>query len=90
MDRDGLINQVDLDALSGHAFEDVPIPIWTKADLNSDGVVNIFDVSILTDHVKSSYHNIPNDQWLAAVMMPLEQFQGADKSVVYRDSRRKL
>jgi hypothetical protein len=44
----------------------------------------------LTDHVKSSYHNIPNDQWLAAVMMPLEQFQGADKSVVYRDSRRKL
>ena len=44
----------------------------------------------LSNHVRSGFYNIPNDQWLAAVMMPLEQFQGANKQKVYADSRRML
>jgi hypothetical protein len=42
----------------------------------------------LTAHVRSPYMNIPNDQWLAAVMMPIEQFTGASKEQVFRQSRR--
>lgn len=44
----------------------------------------------LSAHVRSQFLNIPNDQWLAAVMMPLEQFQGQSKERVFTNSRRML
>lgn len=43
----------------------------------------------LKDHVRSQFMNIPNDQWIAASQMPLEQFN-APKSKVYSDSRRNM
>jgi hypothetical protein len=39
-------------------------------------------------HIRSKFLNIPNDQWVAASMMPLEQFKGANKETVFADSRR--
>lgn len=44
----------------------------------------------LTAHVHSPFMNIPNDQWLAAAMMPIEQFSGASKEQVFKQSRRML
>lgn len=44
----------------------------------------------LTAHVRSPFLEIPNDQWLAAAMMPIEQFEGKTKEQVYRESRRML
>jgi len=38
--------------------------------------------------IRSKFLNIPNDQWVAASMMPLEQFKGATKERVFTDSRR--
>lgn len=42
----------------------------------------------LSTHVRSKFLNIPNDQWVAASMMPLEQFAGASKEQVFRNTRR--
>jgi len=44
----------------------------------------------LSSQIQSSFLNIPNDQWLAAAMMPLEQFSGAGKEQVFKNSRRIL
>lgn len=44
----------------------------------------------LTSHVQSKFLNIPADQWLAASMMPIEQFHGSNKSSVFADSRRNI
>jgi hypothetical protein len=44
----------------------------------------------LTAQVKSQFLDIPNDQWLAAAMMPIEQFSGASKEQVYKNSRRMM
>lgn len=44
----------------------------------------------LTAHVQTKFLRIPNDQWLAAAMMPIEQFTGATKTAVFADSRRKI
>jgi hypothetical protein len=44
----------------------------------------------LLGHVKSGFLPIPNNQWLSAAMMPVEQFQGATKTAVFADSRRKI
>jgi hypothetical protein len=38
--------------------------------------------------IRSKFLNIPNDQWVAASMMPLEQFKGAGKERIFADSRR--
>lgn len=42
----------------------------------------------LTAQVLSPYLEIPNDQWLAASMMPIEQFKGRTKEQVFKQSRR--
>lgn len=42
----------------------------------------------LKDHVQSRFLDIPQDQWLAAAMMPIEQFQGANKEAVWRQTRK--
>jgi hypothetical protein len=42
----------------------------------------------LADHVQSRFLDIPHEQWLAASMMPIEQFQGANKEAVWRQSRK--
>lgn len=42
----------------------------------------------LMAHIQSSFLNIPQDQWLAASMMPLEQFQGKTKQAVWQQSRK--
>jgi hypothetical protein len=44
----------------------------------------------LSAQVKSQFLDIPNDQWLAAAMMPIEQFSGASKEQVYKNSRRMI
>lgn len=44
----------------------------------------------LTAQVKSQFLEIPNDQWLAAALMPIEQFTGATKEKVFYNSRRML
>jgi hypothetical protein len=44
----------------------------------------------LTDHVRSQFYIIPNDQWLAAATLPIEEFKGASKEQVFRDSRRMI
>ena len=44
----------------------------------------------LSGQVQSNFLNIPNDQWLAAAMMPLEQFTGASKTAVFNKSRRMI
>lgn len=41
----------------------------------------------LSSHVRSQFLNIDNDQWIAASLMPLENFTGATKSKVFSDSR---
>jgi hypothetical protein len=43
----------------------------------------------LGTQIRSKFLNIPNDQWVAASMMPLEQFKGASKERVFADSRRR-
>lgn len=42
----------------------------------------------LSSQLQSRFLNIPSDQWLAASMMPLEQFQNANKDAVWRQSRK--
>jgi hypothetical protein len=42
----------------------------------------------LKAQVRSRFMNIPQEQWLSASMLPIEQFQGADKSAVWRQSRK--
>jgi hypothetical protein len=44
----------------------------------------------LSSQIQSSFLNIPNDQWLSAAMMPIEQFRGQSKEQVFKNSRRIL
>ena len=44
----------------------------------------------LSSQIQSSFLNIPNDQWLRADMMPIEQFRGQSKEQVFKNSRRIL
>jgi len=44
----------------------------------------------LTGHVRSQFLQIPNDQWVTAAMMPLEQFQKSTKQKVFNQSVRML
>lgn len=44
----------------------------------------------LTSHIRSRFLNIPHDQWLTAAMLPLEQFHGANKDAVWRQSRKAI
>jgi hypothetical protein len=44
----------------------------------------------LHDHVQSRFLNIPPDQWLAASMLPIEQFQNSSKEAVFRASRKSI
>lgn len=42
----------------------------------------------LNDHVQSRFLNIPQEQWLSASMLPIEQFTGANKQTVWNHSRK--
>ena len=42
----------------------------------------------LYSHVKSRLRKIPGQDWTTAVLLPVEQFVGATKSTVWRDSMR--
>lgn len=42
----------------------------------------------LSDHVKSSFMEIPNDQWVGAAMLPIEQFTKAGKETVFKQTRK--
>ena len=44
----------------------------------------------LSSQIQSSFLNIPNDQWLSAAMMPIEQFRGQSKEQVFKNSLRIL
>ncbi len=52
INRDTKIDNNDINRLVDYAFNGVSIPSNVKADLNSDGVVDILDVVILTNYVK--------------------------------------
>jgi len=52
MNGDDLINQTDLDLLTGYAFDGVPIPAGLKVDLNGDGYPDILDVTVLNNYLK--------------------------------------
>jgi hypothetical protein len=42
----------------------------------------------LTNQMRSSFLEIPDDQWLAASQMPIERFVNTNKESVFRDTRR--
>lgn len=42
----------------------------------------------LTAQMRSSFLEIPDDQWLAASQMPIERFVNTNKEAVFRDTRR--
>lgn len=42
----------------------------------------------LFDHVRSPFRRIESQDWATAMMLPVEQFQGATKEQVWNDSRR--
>lgn len=44
----------------------------------------------LSSHVQSRYALIPADQWVTAMLLPVERFTGANKEQVWRDSRNKF
>ena len=44
----------------------------------------------LNDHVQSRFLKIPYTDWITASQLPIEKFEGADKSTVWRDSRKKF
>jgi hypothetical protein len=44
----------------------------------------------LKSQLASSFLNIPPKEWLAASMMPIEQFQNASKEAVWRQSRKMI
>jgi hypothetical protein len=43
----------------------------------------------LTDHVQSRFLNIPFQDWITASQLPVENFVGANKNKVWRESRGK-
>lgn len=45
------LNIFDSDLISEAAFQNRQLPIGARADLNADGVVNILDVTLMTNHV---------------------------------------
>lgn len=44
--------------------------------------------SYLGDHVRSPFVEIPGQDWHTAMMLPVERFVGAHKSVVWEDSKK--
>lgn len=49
--NDGFLDAVDLQNINSYAFEDVPVPEGVRADLDGNGYINVFDVSIMTNHL---------------------------------------
>lgn len=43
----------------------------------------------LNDHVESGFLNIKYPDWITAAMLPVERFQGATKTAVWKDTRKK-
>jgi hypothetical protein len=41
----------------------------------------------LIGHVKTQFRQIPSDDWATAMLLPVEQFVGASKQKVWRDSQ---
>jgi hypothetical protein len=44
----------------------------------------------LVDHVRSQFRKIEADDWMTAMMLPVEQFKKATSTKVWADSRKKL
>lgn len=42
----------------------------------------------LTSHVKSLYRNIPSEDWVTAMLLPVEQFSGASAPIVWSESKK--
>jgi len=42
----------------------------------------------LNNNVRSLYKQIPAKDWVTAMLLPVEQFRGADKTTVWSDSRK--
>ena len=49
-DRD--LDESDLSAITSYAFEGVEIPENINVDLNADGIIDVFDVTLMTNYVK--------------------------------------
>jgi hypothetical protein len=52
--------------------------------------VNVCVKHYLKSQLQSRFLNIPPQEWLAASMMPIEQFQNANKEAVWRQSRKMI
>lgn len=48
---DGFLDAVDLQNINSYAFEDVSVPEGVRADLDGNGYIDIFDVSIMISHL---------------------------------------
>lgn len=44
----------------------------------------------ITSHVQSKFSLISPEQWVTAMLLPVERFQKANKEAVWRDSRNKI
>jgi hypothetical protein len=44
----------------------------------------------LVDHVRSQFRKIEAEDWMTAMMLPVEQFKKATTTKVWADSRKKL
>lgn len=44
----------------------------------------------LVDHVRSQFRKVEPNDWVHALLLPVEQFQKASKGQVWKDSRRKM
>lgn len=44
----------------------------------------------ITSHVTSRFAHIPADQWVTAMMLPVERFVNSNKEQVWKDSRKKI
>jgi hypothetical protein len=44
----------------------------------------------ITSHVQGRFAHIPADQWVTAMMLPVERFTKSNKEQVWKDSRKKI
>src|SRR3989344_9508624 len=48
---DGVLNKLDIDAITSYSFGGEEIPAGVNVDLNADGVIDIIDVTMMINHV---------------------------------------
>src|SRR3989344_1992643 len=49
--NDSVLDETDLSNINSYAFDDVAVPSGVNVDLNADGSIDVFDISIMANHV---------------------------------------